>query len=397
VKTIYLILILSTVLSCSSNLPEIKNPKKGSLKGSMELMVTGEKKFPLDSNTAPKPQYLEIFIDSTGRRKFTFINNFDNAIYIYDYESTEYEDIIKYEKNGPNAVPYPTGYHIKSMDSIYIADYQSMELILANNKSEILNKFPLMGDKDFKKFPEVLVNNCQYFPETSTPFIEMETTLLLPGFYIGIIPDPLIDKIKFMAQIEFETGNIEHNGLYPNTLYGSDFTWGDPIFTKVYPQMDIDKNRMIYSFPVSHNLYIQTLGDETYKEVYGGSNSAGTIRPLKGNPKSITRQESIRHVINQDLYSALLYDKYREVYYRFLRKAVPDATIHSKIKDKPIAVIVMDKNFGYLGETVVGNGYEWNWDNSFVTKEGLNIEYLDEGDIEEVYMTFKIFEPKVIK
>lgn len=395
-KTIYLIIIFLAVISCS-DVPEIKNPNKGRLKASMGLVTTSIKKFPLDSNTAPKPQYIEMFIDSSSERKFTFINSYDNAIYIYDYESSKLENIIKFEKYGPDAVPYPTGYYIRNMDSIYIADYQTMELILVNHKSKILNKFRLMGQTDFKKSPEVLINNCQYFPETSTPFIETETTLMLPGFYIGIIPDRLRDNIKFMAHIEFNTGKIEHSSSYPSNLYGSDFTWGDPIFTKVYPQFDFEQNRIIHSFPVSHNLYIQNIGDETYREVYGGSNYAGTIHPLKGNPNTIPRQESIRHVVEQDLYSALLYDKFREVYYRFLRKAVPNATIHSKISDKPIAIIMLDKNFEYLGETVIGNSDEWNWDNCFVTKEGLNIEFLDEGDIDEVYMTFKIFEPIKIK
>jgi hypothetical protein len=55
----------------------------------------------------------------------------------------------------------------------------------------------------------------------------------------------------------------------------------------------------------------------------------------------------------------------------------------------------MDKNFNYLGETTIGKGdKEWFWQNSFVTKEGLNIEYI-EKDSEE-YLTFKIFTIKNI-
>nr|WP_247716584.1 DUF4221 family protein [Sinomicrobium weinanense] len=359
-------------------------------------METNIKKFPLDSNTAPKPRYLEIFIDSTGKRKLTFLNSFDNSIYIYDYSSSVFEDLIKFEKQGPNAVPYPTGYHIKNMDSIYIADYQTMELLLVNDKSEVIKKTPLMGEKDFRSSPELLISNCQYFPETSTPFIETKNTLMLPGFYMRIIPDSLSNKVNFIAQIEYKTGEIEHHSPYPSKLYGSNFTWSDPFYTKVYPEIDLERNRMIYSFPVSHNLFIKSLDNDTYTEVYGGSNFAGTIKPSKKNPENISRQELIHHINEQDLYSALLYDKYRKVYYRFLRKAIPNPTIHNGLKDKPIAIIIMDENFEYLGETVIGDSHEWNWDNCFVTKEGLNIEYLDEGDINEVYMVFKIFEPKQI-
>jgi hypothetical protein len=55
----------------------------------------------------------------------------------------------------------------------------------------------------------------------------------------------------------------------------------------------------------------------------------------------------------------------------------------------------MDEEFKYLGETVIGTGEDWYWQNSFVTKEGLNIEYI-EKNFEEVFLTFKTFNIKKI-
>lgn len=68
-----------------------------------------------------------------------------------------------------------------------------------------------------------------------------------------------------------------------------------------------------------------------------------------------------------------------------------------QLKKQLIAVIIMDSNFNYLGETVIGASEEWNWQNTFVTEEGLNIEYLDRKDIAEENINFKIFIPKKIK
>jgi len=65
------------------------------------------------------------------------------------------------------------------------------------------------------------------------------------------------------------------------------------------------------------------------------------------------------------------------------------------LKNKEHGVIIMDKDFNYLGETIIGNEKHWNFDNVFVTREGLNIEYLDfSQDTEEEYLRFKIFIPK---
>jgi hypothetical protein len=51
----------------------------------------------------------------------------------------------------------------------------------------------------------------------------------------------------------------------------------------------------------------------------------------------------------------------------------------------------MDEQFNYLGETLIGKAEEWNWTNSFVTQEGLNIEYIDDNDMDEEHLNFKIF------
>ena len=44
-----------------------------------------------------------------------------------------------------------------------------------------------------------------------------------------------------------------------------------------------------------------------------------------------------------------------------------------------------------MGETSIGTGDVWNISNSFVTKEGLNVEFIDKEDTEELYMNFGIF------
>ena len=74
----------------------------------------------------------------------------------------------------------------------------------------------------------------------------------------------------------------------------------------------------------------------------------------------------------------------------FLERGIPNATIQMTMKDKLINVIIMNEKFEYLGETTLGTGKEWNWANSFVTEEGLNIEYLDKNDLDENYLIFKI-------
>lgn len=101
----------------------------------------------------------------------------------------------------------------------------------------------------------------------------------------------------------------------------------------------------------------------------------------------------ISHFIRNDEYGAIKYDKYQKVYYRFLRKAMPNAPDNTPWKAKPVTVIIMDENFNYLGEQSIGTGEKWHLENAFVTSEGLNIEYVANG-LNEDQLVFKIFNLK---
>jgi hypothetical protein len=132
---------------------------------------------------------------------------------------------------------------------------------------------------------------------------------------------------------------------------------------------------------------------ETYSQVYGGSNVAGTICSIDWDSNhTITPDELIyTHYMRQDIYGPILYDSWRNVYYRFMQKRIPGASIQNKLTEKDIVVILLDKDLGYMGETSIGTGDVWNISNSFVTKEGLNVEFIDKEDTEELYMNFGIF------
>ena len=114
---------------------------------------------------------------------------------------------------------------------------------------------------------------------------------------------------------------------------------------------------------------------------------AGTIRSFAGDRSS----NIVAHVLQHDLYTGIRYDSYRKVYYRFMLQHVADATISTDLNERPVVVIIMDEQFNYMGETVLGTGEKWNWYNSFVTSEGLVIEYFDPDlDSLEEYLHFKI-------
>jgi hypothetical protein len=391
IKLIFIFILLLTV-ACTNKKVEIKNGKKGLLKTTYHLELTATKEMSLDSITAPKVQYSQIYTDSDGKRYFTFLNDYNNSIYFYDYTTLKFTKAIQFEK-GTKGIINPKGFYIKNMDSIFVYNKPLVEIVLANHRGEILKRISL-NNNGIQKDWSLLYP--QYYLETVNPFMEVSGKLLLTGQYFGSLTESMIPKFKFNAQIDLKTCKVSFRHTYPEQLYGFGYNWEGGAFTGIFPELHPDGDKLIYSFPVSHDVYIVGINSDIYQQVYAGSNFAGTIHSIDGYSRKTDGEKSVAHYIKEDLYSAIRFDKYRKVYYRFFLRGIPNASITSTMEDKPVSVIIMDKDFNYLGEKVIGTGRNWYWQNSFVTQEGLNIESL-EKDRDEKHLILRIFTIKKIK
>jgi hypothetical protein len=388
-KYIYFLIFILSISSCTRHTIRVVNENKGKLTATHELVINGEKKFYLDSVTAPFPPYIQIITDSAGNNLLTFLNPYNNSIYFYNYTDTNYINRIQYYREGANAILKPAGYYIHNMDSIYIYNMPMTEIVLSNDTGTVNGKISLRSDD-----PEWPLYLPQYLLSTTNPIYKSGQYLILTGQSFFSIPEQNLSKFRFSACIDITTNQLEYYHTYPEEIYGNNANWEGGLPTQVYPALS-PGGALVYSFPASHGLYISPYNSNQYKKVYGGSNHANTIRSIDREAKNTPDELVVAHYLQQDMYAAILYDSFRNIYYRFLLKGVPSATFSTPKEEKPVVIIMMDENFNYLGETNIGTGKEWNWNNSFVTREGLNIEYIGK-DLNEDYLTFKIFSMDLI-
>lgn len=260
------------------------------------------------------------------------------------------------------------------------------EVVLADSKSRVKSRLSLRtSEPDWPdKYP-------QYLLKTVNPFIFVDNkTIYLTGQTFKSLSKNNIERFKFTACINTLNNDVKFNYTYPTEIYGSNSNWEEGIATQVYPTLSHD-GRILHSYPASHDIYIRDLNSDSVTKVYGGSNFASTIRSIDYDDVERTPSKlCLIHFLKQDLYGGIIYDKFRKVYYRFVECKIPEATLQNTLNEKTINVIIMNEKFQYLGETKIGTGKEWNWSNSFVTEEGLNIEYIDRDDIDEEFLNFKI-------
>jgi hypothetical protein len=391
--TLFVLFCAISITCCTTGTVSIINEKKGTLKGSVKLVNIAEKKFILDSVSAPRPPYMQLYIDSNGKANLTFINTHANSIYFYDYASTVFLNKIAYKKNGIKVIDNLRAYYIRNLDSIYLFDRVKNEIAIANSKGQLFSKFSLINNMNYMD-PVWTYLYPQYLPLTVTSMMVTKTSIVFPGQYMFSVPKAIIDTFSFTANISFADNLVTHVHHYPQSLYGFNYNWGRGIFNGVYAELSPKEGEIVYSFPISHDVYIASINKDGYRTVFAGSNEAGTISSFdKGltTKKKLPDDDLILKICRTDLYTAIRYDRYRKVYYRYLIRAIPDATKKTSMKEKPLVIIVFDENFNYQGETTLGKWENYYWENSFVTEEGLNMEYIDKDNLNEDQLTIKIF------
>ncbi|KAB7528872.1 DUF4221 domain-containing protein [Flagellimonas olearia] len=390
--------LISIFYSCRIEQNKINNEKSGTLNTTAQLEFIKNKSYPLDKETAARPNYIQLFTDSLGNQYLTFLNTYNRSIYFYDYKNLDFIKKIPYEFNDPKGQKDIVGYLVKSADSIYMLS-NSMDISLMNEKGNIIKSLSLNEGRGLNGDPmDWIFSFPVYHNNSSIPLIKGKNELLITGQFPNEIPDSVITKFPIQSHISYSLDKVRFTHHYPYEIFGNNYNWGGWLPMQVYPQLHPDGERIIYSFTPSHHLYISDLNNpEEPIKVFAGSNFSGPISSFDKKTNGMDSEELEAKLVEEDRYCTILHDPIRNVYYRFLRRAMPNAPKGASWKKKDIAVIILDKDFSYLGETTLGPGDLWHWENSFVTQEGLNIEYIDKNDVDEAYLTFKVFLPSEIK
>ena len=389
-KITIMLIIACFFSACKKNyVITLQNNQKGKLFSEKELYIYKEKKFELDSISAPLPKYMQ-FLIIDGIEVLTFLNTFDSSIYLYDYEKCCFIKKYSFKQDTPNEIRNPGAYFIIDEDSTYILDMAKMSLSLLNLKKDSLLYVVSLKGTEGKNWPKKLP---QYALKTSSPIYKTGKKLILTGALFWSIPSNDINKFHFSAHVNTDNGKMTFHHQYPEEVYSHDVNWEGGLQTVANVAIT-PTGKIVYSFPPSHNLYIANIDSDDYISLYGGSNFAGNILSIDYADKRKTPREKIlENYIQQDMYGPIIYDPHQHVFYRFLYKKVANKKTNLSIQEKDICIILMDEDFKYLGESIIGNGREWNTNNSFVTPDGLCVEYIADKTNED-YLKFKVFKIK---
>jgi hypothetical protein len=396
---IFSLLFFVSCIGTVSNENDLKKIIKSVL--TLEEDEMGEKKFVLDPESVHLNRCVQlvdhIYNDSIY---YTFFNEYNKSIYFYDYLTTKFLYRIQLETEGPNGVyPYRSGYHITSFDSIYFYSLKTNYIYLLNHKGEKYRTFDYFSNyqKSLKDMGLRILKK-EMIPPTVSVTTEQPLYKIGDKIYMcGAITETFgkVDSINHLIITIIDTKNneVEFNVGYPPSY--REGNWGEDFYRFAFWCYNDTNGLFLISFPNDHYIYSYQTDFSNVKKIYAGSLYAGNIKSL-GRPSFIPIPNNMEqaHYFEQYYYRSIIYDKYRNIYYRIVEHPWENYNDNIDIRAwlKPISIIILDSEFNVLGERLLSMEYRLSYMNFFITEAGLYLNKDTGNEDELVYSLFKIKE-----
>lgn len=381
--------LLSLLLvSCGGG--NVRNNRAKEFKNQCTLERTGEKVYPLDKNTSGNIEYLQ-YIGNDSLLRFSFLNSHTNSIYLHDAESGELLNIIEFDKEGANGVGSIQGYCYHNDDSIFVYEYGSGMVRLANNQGEVITAYPMFD-------AEAILNDTTKFltspyVESRLPMLYREDKLIMGGGFLAETNLEKADNTFVTLMYDVVNRTAAYANSYPEQYRKYD--WGGGFFYRQPSMAMTPEGRLLISFPADHNLWNYDPVTQKRDSLYAGSRLIEKIVPFgtekKKFPDEVPEQRLSDWYYSQPSYESIFADPYKHLYYRIAR--LPNAEHRpATLNDKPVVVIVLDKDLNYLGEDLLPEGVPYDTFNAYVGPEGLNIRIWNN---DEDHLTFYTYNAKL--
>lgn len=346
--------------------------------------VQGTKHLKVDATTSYTGIICDCFKDENNEDKISIYNSWMGKLYFYDYQSGNQEKVIQFQNEGPNAISAGdfTATHplVINEDSIFIFGlHNNKKMSFVNGKGEKTREFTWDGHNYF---------------------FDWTGNAMLWAFNGKILINGLIGENERISYniLELDIENLETKTKFPTPKYADELCWGLQYFSfscnSTYNSLT---NTFIHSFGSDHNLYITNTEFEIIDKHYVGSKYFKNFKPFSQNKNDCLEKYDERksHSLNAPKYFKILYDPFKDFYYREVFLPRTDEDIRNN-KPNEKSIIIIDNRFNKVGEYLLPKN-TYNTSCYFITKEGLHLLNTSFNKNQEDSLQFDIIVPVKIK
>ncbi len=377
-----ILILLSACDQKYKNAEESANEKPSNIPYTHKLAPAETLVFDIDQETSVNNFFYDAFtlndVEYMG-----LMNRNNNSLQIYSIPERSLYAKIKFDQEGPESFPKFGAFKVISSDSILILNQYGKNLWLVDIKGNVRKKYDiknldgplfslgitfytgikplLIGDKLYIKSQSIMVDNLQleFFEKSNKREIEI---------------DLKNETWKFV--------DVSYPSQYQGNLWRFDIS------------RDLGKDgNIIYSFAIDSDLQEYNPINWTPTAHPAKSDFVGSINPMT---KTEDQEEMAKYFLETPKYTNLVYDKHRDVYYRFVSHGI--STVNSVTGDRntyddtSFSIIILDSSFNKIGETKVEDKkYQINC--YFVTEKGLFISNANpkNAELNEDKLSFTLF------
>ena len=379
---VVIVFILLSFVSCVDNGKEM-NPYYKQKKNKCEIEIAAKKEIQVNENISFMTNYIR-YVDNED--KLLLYNKYDNSIYTFNYGSGTLDWNIRLNEEGNNGVGEIQGFDYVNKDSIFLYNYNTLFVYLVDFSATVGWKKILPTDELMEK------GFLPAYPwlQTNCPMVYWNNNLVLGGFGSSETKKETAYNLPVTSIYDFQKDTVLLANNYPAQY--QKYNWGGGFFRMPYFDVNKENGRVVISFPQDHNLYTYSLSDQSQGKHYAGSNSIKQIDAYdQKKGEEIDQNRAYNWYLNTPSYRNVHYDPYRKLYYRLAcLPAKKELRQKYTIGIRPLILIVLDKDFNYIGEKILPDDIELRYTNSFVTKDGLNIQALTDNDDIMTFYQFKV-------
>lgn len=379
--TICFVLLVLVICSCNSGKKEIVNRTDG-----YSLKVITDKCMALDSETTQDMECLQLFYEDSCLM-FSFTNEYDNSIVLYNYNTGKHVRKIKFDKEGANGIGSLFAYLYINRDSIYLYNRTTALLFLMNEKGIVKQKKEIHVNRKLEG--ESIFVAPDLFPRTNSPMRKIGHELLLSGLFFGELDGENSTNRPVIMYYDLGKDTYRYSDSYPFIYHKGN--WGGG-FSYRCPYYTFSSNEeLVISFAADPHIRVHSVREGGYKEFYAGIKEDRVIKPVEQeiDLKNFTQEKQRTHFINNLNYGSIHYDSYRKVYYRIAQLPNGDLKFSDAVLRKPIVVLILDEAFNIVGESLLPkDNYLLN--QCFVAPDGFHIQVESEDDDVLRFKTFQL-------
>lgn len=380
-KLLFFPFILIFIVRCAENNGTNSNSGKISLD-----ITTDSISFTLGKNEVSHTLRNQYFTDS-DTDYLAILNDNRKTICIYNLYKQKLSKEIIFEKEGENAFPGLSSFIIKNKDTILLISAMPRCVGIYNWKSKKIKK--IYYDKD--ESGKILQPSSAHLGRKG----------ILKDSFLNIIqnyridePSGILTNIKqqdfnLIISINLNNGKIVSLPLkYPTELIGKD------LFNTNLSWEYGHNNNFVFLFSLLDEIYFSN-DIEVLKKTKIESNYSLDLASNMSKYSS-DFEGLINYSLKKDHLRAILYDRYREIYFIVVRKRTDkiNKSENSQIKFlyPNCYFIIVDKEFKYLGDYhFPDNTYSFN--NMFITEKGIYIseDHVNNPTYSDDAMRFRLF------